>query len=272
MDKTLHITDLDGTLLGSNQEVSAFTANAINALVCRGMAFSYATARSIHTAAKVTRTITASLPAIVYNGAFIVDHRSGKPLLSNYFSPGDVQAIHAALAAAQLQPIVYAHSGSAETFSFLQGQMSAGAEEFLSTRRGDPRSNPVECADALYAGQVFYFTCIDDAAKLYPVYERLRRDFSCVYQKDTYSDHQWLEILPQNANKATAAQKLKELLGCRKIISFGDGKNDLPLFLISDECYAVSNADPALKAAATGVLGTNDDDSVAKWLLKNATF
>ena len=272
MDKTLYITDLDGTLLGSDQTVSLFTANAVNTLIRRGMLFSYATARSAHTAAKVTHGITASLPAIVYNGAFIVDHQSGKLLLSNYFSPSDTAAIRTVLASAQLHPIVYAHTGGVETFSYLSGHMSAGANEFLSTRRGDPRNNPVEHAGALYAGQIFYFTCIDDAEKLYPVYEKLRRDFSCVYQKDTYSENQWLEILPQNANKATAAQKLKELLNYRRIVSFGDGKNDLPLFSISDECYAVANADEALKAAATGVLANNDDDSVAKWLLEYAVF
>ena len=34
----------------------------------------------------------------------------------------------------------------------------------------------------------------------------------------------------------------------------------------ADEAYATANADPALKAAATAVIGTNDEDGVAKWL------
>ena len=38
------------------------------------------------------------------------------------------------------------------------------------------------------------------------------------------------------------------------------------LFALADEAYAVENAVPELKAAATGVIGRNDADSVARWL------
>ena len=41
------------------------------------------------------------------------------------------------------------------------------------------------------------------------------------------------------------------------------------LFEIADEAYAVSNADEDLKKIATGVIGDNNEDAVAKWLLNN---
>ena len=43
--------------------------------------------------------------------------------------------------------------------------------------------------------------------------------------------------------------------------------NDIPMFEISDECYAVENAVGELKAFATGVIESNEEDGVAKWLL-----
>ena len=55
--------------------------------------------------------------------------------------------------------------------------------------------------------------------------------------------------------------------GCGRIISFGDAVNDIPMFDISDECYAVENAVDEVKAAATGIIGSNEEDGVAKWLL-----
>jgi len=58
------------------------------------------------------------------------------------------------------------------------------------------------------------------------------------------------------------------MLECDRIISFGDGMNDIPLFEISDECYAVANAVPELKERATGIIGSNENDGVAKWLLE----
>ena len=35
---------------------------------------------------------------------------------------------------------------------------------------------------------------------------------------------------------------------CDRIVSFGDSLNDISMFRISDECYAVENAAPALKS------------------------
>ena len=60
------------------------------------------------------------------------------------------------------------------------------------------------------------------------------------------------------------------MLGCTKLVCFGDAVNDLALFGEADERYAVANADPVLKAAATAVIGANDEDSVARWLEENA--
>ena len=48
MDKnTLYVTDLDGTLLRSDATLSPYTVSTINRLTEQGLAFTYATARSI---------------------------------------------------------------------------------------------------------------------------------------------------------------------------------------------------------------------------------
>ena len=75
--------------------------------------------------------------------------------------------------------------------------------------------------------------------------------------------------MPKNASKARAVRQLQELLGCGRLVVFGDGVNDLDMFEIADEAYAVENAVPELKAAATGIIGSNNDDGVAKWLSEN---
>ena len=76
--------------------------------------------------------------------------------------------------------------------------------------------------------------------------------------------------MPLSASKSHAAAQLKAQLGCDRLVVFGDGKNDIDMFQIADESYAVENAAPELKAVATGVIGSNNDDAVAKWLLANA--
>ena len=72
--------------------------------------------------------------------------------------------------------------------------------------------------------------------------------------------------MPKEASKSQAIIQLKTLLGCDRLVVFGDGINDLDMFRIADEAYAVENAVPELKAAATAVIGSNDEDGVAKWL------
>ena len=76
-------------------------------------------------------------------------------------------------------------------------------------------------------------------------------------------------IMPAEATKAHGIRKLCALRGYDRVVSFGDAVNDLRMFDASDECYAVENAVPELKAAATGVIQSNEADGVAKWLEEN---
>ncbi len=50
---------------------------------------------------------------------------------------------------------------------------------------------------------------------------------------------------------------------------FGDGKNDIDMFELEDESYAVQNAHEDLKRIATSIISSNDEDGVAKWLAEN---
>ena len=61
----------------------------------------------------------------------------------------------------------------------------------------------------------------------------------------------------------------KELLGCDRVVVFGDGENDMDMFQMADESYAMENAVEELKEIATDIIGSNNDDGVAKWLLQN---
>lgn len=49
---------------------------------------------------------------------------------------------------------------------------------------------------------------------------------------------------------------------------FGDNANDLPMFEVADECYAVANATAEVRARATEVIGSNDEDGVAHVLAR----
>ena len=270
--KTLYLSDLDGTLLNSEAQLSDFAANTLNELIGAGLIFSYATARSLYTAQKITAALKIDFPVITYNGAFVVNHATGQILLSNYFSDSESAYIQTVLTQYQIYPLTYAHIDGIEKFSFFSERLNAGKQHLLDHRKGDLRRREVEFPEAAYEGNLFYFSCIGEESELAPVYSLLKTDprFYCVFQRDIYSGAQWLEILPAKATKANAALWLKQHLGCDRIVSFGDAKNDLPLFEISDECYAVENAAPELKQKATAVIASNHHDGVVKWLMEHA--
>lgn len=267
--KTLYVSDLDGTLLRSDQKTSEYTNETINTLVRDGMLFSYATARSWHTAHKVTDGLTAAFPLIVYNGAFIRDNASGELLAENFFEKTDAVKLVGELIVSGVQPIVYAFVEGEERFSYQKDEINAPTRDFVFSRAGDSRDRPVSHREELTAGKMFYIVCIGEPEKLLPFFERYRKLYHCVYQRDIYSGEQWLEIMPKEASKSHAIIQLKTLLGCDRLVVFGDGINDLDMFQIADEAYAVENAAPELKNAATAVIGSNDEDGVAKWLREN---
>ncbi len=53
MSKTLYVTDLDGTLLNKQERIHPESIRIINHLIEQGMAFTYATARSLLQSANI---------------------------------------------------------------------------------------------------------------------------------------------------------------------------------------------------------------------------
>lgn len=264
----LYVSDLDGTLLRSNEKTSEYTNEVINHLTKKGMLFSYATARSLVTAKKVTKGINAKIPLIVYNGAFVIDNVTEEIMIANYFDK-IVLNILDDLFKNQVYPIVYSYIDGVEKFSFVSKKCTKGMNAFLNSRKGDIRTNSVKELKDLKQGNIFYITCIDEAQKLEPLYSMYRDKFHCVYQTDIYINEQWLEIMPKAASKSNAIKQLKTLLGCDKVIAFGDGKNDIDMFEMADEGYAVQNAHNDLKEKATAIILSNNEDGVARWLEQN---
>lgn len=268
MPKTLFVTDLDGTLLTSGQYVSEKSCEIINRLTERGMIFSYATARSLITARKVTSGLAVKAPVIVNNGAFIVDGQSGEKLVKNTFSAEQGSDIFKTLAKLGISPLVYSVIGGTEKFSYIPQRLTRGMRDFLATRKGDPRHRPLSSEVSMLDGEPFYITCIDDEGSMSEAYGELKKRYYCVYSRDIYSGDQWLEILPTGATKASAVLQLKKICGCERLAVFGDGINDIPMFKAADECYAVKNAAAELKDIADGIIGSNNEDSVAKFILE----
>ena len=265
---TLYLADLDGTLLTPDQTVSGRTRETLNALIEWGARISYATARSLETASAVTRGIAFREPVIVHNGAVLADPLAKESLSVARFSDAEKEEILSAFCACGLFPLTYSLIGGKNRFSYLWERCGEAQRAFIRTRTGgaagSERAREIAAEERILDGDVFYFACLGEERALRPVYETLHTRYRCFYAPDIYLKAHWLEIVKRDVSKAAAALALKARLGAERLVCFGDAENDIPLFEAADECYAVENAVPALKERATGVIGSNREDSVAK--------
>ena len=274
MGRTLYVTDLDGTLLNKQDRINQASIDIINDLVKKGMLFTYATARSLVSATVVTQGLSTDIPVIAYNGTFIIHPSTGEILSKESFVPEETDQVVEVLEKFGISTLVYAFVEGVEKVSWLVSRENDGIRRYLSLRKGDRRLRPVTSEEELYQGDMFYFTCVGEREELQPVYGVFSKDkrFRCTMQQELYRPEYFCEIMPARATKAEAILKLKKIWNCDRVVSFGDAVNDIPMFEISDECYAVENAVKELKSIATGVIESNEEDGVARWLADHSQW
>ena len=110
---------------------------------------------------------------------------------------------------------------------------------------------------------------MDYEDKISILYEKLKllSNLYIVKYRDTYNkDIVNLEIYDIKSSKANAINMIKDRYSFENLITFGDNLNDIPMFNISDKCYAVENAVQDLKDISTEIIGKNTDNSVAKFI------
>ena len=266
--KTLYVSDLDGTLMRQDMTLSPFTVQAVNDLVARGLPFTYATARSIESARTITGSLKLTLPVITRNGVVLADNTTGRNLEKAVFPDEAVMLLKENLPELPRCGFVSCFSGDTMVRLYIPCEHTSELQGYLNYYKDDPFLRKAENPDDLFLSSTCYITLIGAYADLLPVYERIKGNsgWECVFQKDTYRDEYWLEICPRDCTKAKAIMKLKKEHGFEKLVVFGDSLNDLSMFGIADESYAVANAMDPVKNAATAVIGSNEEDAVARFL------
>lgn len=281
---TLYVCDLDGTLLGPDARPSAFTVETVNGLLDDGVAITIATARSLVSLRTVTGGLDLAGPAVVYGGAFVVDLATGTSLVERVLDPAIVDRVLGICARLGVATLVYSvdtvsvNDGAtmhADTVGWVAGSESPGIAWYLGDRGQDPRFRPVAHPAQLRREGTFSIVAIAPEEELRPVVEVLTRLFgdsvAVSLQEETYLPGVfWLELAAPGATKGHGIADLKRLTGADRVVCFGDNRNDLSMFDVADESFAVANASPEVLARATGVIESNADDGVARWLAEHA--
>ncbi|MCL2698312.1 MAG: HAD family hydrolase [Oscillospiraceae bacterium] len=261
---TLYLTDLDGTLLNYAAKLKPRAIEMLNRMIKNGVLFSYATARRFQTAGKIMQDVSMNIPVINMNGVILTDPVTGKKISTETIHKRSIEAAKEFIIANNETPIVYAHVKGVERVSFLKESHKA-VHSFNDTRKDDPFRHACDSYDELFEGEICYITFLNPKSKIASLDAvfNCKNGFSAVTYMDTYAKNlRFYEAWSAGVSKATAALKLKELVGADKIIAFGDNFNDIPMFGVADECYAVQNAVNELKTIATGIIGSNESMGV----------
>ncbi|MDA3838971.1 MAG: HAD family hydrolase [Candidatus Delongbacteria bacterium] len=270
MNKTLYITDLDGTLLNSKPRVSEYSLNKINSLIEKGMNFTIATARSHESAAPLIAELDLRLPIILHNGVFVYDPLKQKYIHENFIRTETVQEIIRILSTIEINPIIFTKSNK-NFYTYYKGFQNPGGKKYIKSRlsKNDKRFRLVSNFDKALSEKIITLIIIDRKNKLEEIHEKIKDEFDLNFliSEDVYSvDSYWLEITTKNSTKKDAILFLKKHLKAEKTICFGDNTNDISMFEIADESYAVENAVQELKDIATDVIDSNKEDGVARFL------
>lgn len=277
VERNFFVSDLDGTLLNDQGELSPFTVETIHRLFSDGHVMAFSTARSIASAVRVTSSIRWKYPVMVYNGALTIDlsQEDGTPVVvdSRLLSDDVTHEIIRVGEIHDVSPFLYMIDLAGREVIHFRETTAAGHAWFLNARRGDPRfrrASELSVPGGLEA-VLLNFTGHKD--QLYPLYEQLLdqlgQHISAVLFPDTYEeDMYYLELCHREANKGDAALRWAEIVGCapHALTVFGDNYNDEALFKVAGTSVAVGNARPELKEVADYVIASNADDGVARFI------
>jgi len=270
--KTLYISDLDGTLLNSAAELSANTVSTINRLVDEGMYFTFATARTLYSAASITERLKINVPCILNNGTAIYDPNGGTYVKKACIPINISKKIISAFRKNDVRCFL---------FKFAEGRLVTCYDKiteelmqsYVNERRTKFDQPFIECADILdeLDETAVYINSCGELEKLRPVRNSVGEIEGAGFEfyEDTYTKKWYLETFSAAASKGSGIKYLRDTYGFERVVAFGDNLNDLSMFEQADIKVAVGNANADLKIKADMVTDTCNENGVAKWLSEN---
>jgi Cof subfamily protein (haloacid dehalogenase superfamily) len=271
---TVYVSDLDGTLLGDNAILSAFSKKILCELLHQGLQFTVASARSVVSMQVMLKGLNLRLPVIEFNGAFISDLDSGRHEIINSICPSVVESIYKLILKFGCVPFVSSFNGM-EDCVYYKDVMNDGMRWHINDRltSKDRRLRAIEDLTHSFSDQIVCLTVIGHAQELLElqgaIIERHETNVETHLMENQYSPGwYWLTIHDRKATKAQAIRTLVENYGLQEseIVVFGDQINDIKMFKIANHAIAVANPDAKLKRYATLEIGSNTEDSVVKYI------
>lgn len=253
----LVVSDMDGTLLNENNEVSTRFYEQFEALKKRNIHFIAASGRQFQSIVEKLAPIQHDISIIAENGG-IMQHNGHTTVLLQ-------------LTAVDVSDCLKILRNIEDGYIVLCGKKTA----YIETKNEAFKAKlvkyytEIEEVDDLSAVEkdeflkiaVFHFESSEK--HIYPFVEKLSTDFKVVV-----SGQNWLDISHQAADKAYALKILQQEMGIRKneTLVFGDYNNDIGMMKLAEMSFAMENSHPNVKKLAKYSTKSNSEEGVEEVL------
>jgi Cof subfamily protein (haloacid dehalogenase superfamily) len=260
-------SDLDGTLLDSDGEVSPRTRAALEACWDAGIPVVGVTGRGPRLLDSVRTALDGRGIAVLAQGGFVVDLERDEVLRTVGLPREQAQAVIERIEAVAGDLIVAVEDASE------QSEVSGP----LRVQHGFdwPYPEPAHLLprhEVLPPGAVLKVFLRSPTVEQDELLARAKRVVDPADAEVTHAGLGFIEVLPPGITKATGLAIALERygVGFGDVLVFGDMPNDLPMIGAVAEAggraIAVANAHPAVRAATTGGTSGHDADGVARYL------
>lgn len=258
-------TDVDGTLLDDDENVTPRTRDAVRAAVDAGTTFILATGRPPRWIHPVVDALGFAPMSVCANGAVLYDPATDRILSARTLS-ADILTVLAEIAMRVIPGAglaVERVGNSAHDAATPQFVSSPGYEHAWL----NPDNTEVSIEDLLSAPAV-KLLIRKAGARSADMAAELEKHIG-IEGDITYSTNNGLiEIVPLGISKATGVEEVAKPLGigADEIVTFGDMPNDVPMLRWAGHGVAMGNAHPEAVEAADEVTARNSEDGLAQVL------
>ena len=258
MSIKLFVTDLDGTLLNENKEISARNLEAIAMAKAKGVRVTVATGRMYVSGAHFARQFDADAPVIACNGGIAMALDSDVPLVMETF-PEDVMR----------EFLRYAHEREYYVQWYIGTKIYARAyrEEYFHAYKTTPGFHIEEVGDDYlsYAKGVVQCVVRDLDGGIDRIVREVREAFGERIKPQQFTGYT-IDLTPPQVSKAVACAALAEYYGISRdeIMVCGDRDNDIEMLQYAGTAVVPENGSDEAKAVATYIAPSNEADGIAK--------